>query len=248
MPILNKLLPVFLLPLGLALICLALGVVLRRRWPVIAAAAILYVGSIEAFSDRLLGWLERIYPALAVEATGPADAVVVLSGMLGPPPAPGCTLNLGDAWDRFEGGMALLEARRAEWLVFTGGKVPWEKRPQLEGDELKALASRRGLPAERILVTREVGNTADEARAVAELMREKKWRRVILVTTGWHLPRASLQFRRAGVEHIPFPVDLRIDPDKTMSAVDWVPRASALENTETALRELYGYAFYRLRQ
>jgi uncharacterized SAM-binding protein YcdF (DUF218 family) len=92
----------------------------------------------------------------------------------------------------------------------------------------------------------EISNTADEARAMAVMMHQHNWRRVILVTTGWHMPRAAYLFKRAGVDCIIFPVDFRSDRARRVSAIDFVPKAEAWQMTDTALRELYGNLFYRL--
>ena len=96
------------------------------------------------------------------------------------------------------------------------------------------------------MVTREVGNTADEARVVRDIMAGRGWKKIILVTSAWHLPRAARQFRKAGVDFIPFPVDYLIDTDRPLTLLDFLPRATGLRDTEAALREWYGIAFYAL--
>lgn len=62
-----------------------------------------------------------------------------------------------------------------------------------------------GIPATAFIVPPRVhDNTADEARTVAALSRERGWRRVIVVSSKYHLRRAGFAFRReldaAGVE------------------------------------------------
>ena len=97
-----------------------------------------------------------------------AEAIVVLSGMLDQRPG----LPLGewtDSADRFEGGLDLLGAHKAPVVVFTGGAVPWQPQVKPEGDILKERAVHRGFSREKILVTRNAGNTAQEAEAVKEL-------------------------------------------------------------------------------
>ncbi len=170
---------------------------------------------------------------------------MVLGGIFGPPVKPGYLVNLGDGVDRLEGGIALHQAGKAPTLVFTGGRIPWENRTRVEGEDSRDVAISRGIPTDQILVTREVGNTADEARAVADLMRDKKWKRIILITTGWHMPRAAWLFRRAGIECTVFPVDFRRKPDP-ITLINFLPKGEALEDTETALREAYGNVFYRV--
>ena len=243
---LNKLHPVFVLPVGWVCLLLIYALCRKQWWPVVAALLVLFVASLSAVASQLIGGLEAKYAAVPVGSAGPADAVVVLGGILGPKAAPGYLANWLDSSERYDGGVELLRAGRARLLVFTGARIPWEKRTTLEGEDLKAIAVRQGVPPDQILVTREIGNTRDEARAVAEMARDRGWKGVIVVTTAWHMPRAAQAFRQAGVAFTPFPVDFRCDRERIFSAVDFLPKAEALQMTETALREWYGYAFYAL--
>ena len=81
---LNKLLPLFVLPLGLALLLLLLALWRKQRWPVVAAVVLLCLASMPVVGNMLIGWLESRYPAVPVAQVEPADAVVVLGGILGP--------------------------------------------------------------------------------------------------------------------------------------------------------------------
>ena len=228
------------------MLSLLYALVRAKRWPIGLAVLVLYCTSIPFVGDRLIGWLESRYPAVAIMQVERADAIVVLGGIFGPPVADGMLPNFGEAVERFEAGVVLTQAGKAPWLIFTGGRLPWENRSRLEGEDSRTQALLRGIPASQILVTPEVGNTADEAHAVAELMHNRGWHRIILVTTGWHMPRAARLFKRAGVDCIIFPVDFRRDMHRPVSLLDFVPKAEALHNTETAVRECYGYAFYAL--
>jgi len=214
---LNKLLPIFFLPLGWVMLLMIFALVRKKGWPVAVALLILLGASLPATGNRLIGWLESFYPALPVAQAGPADAIVVLGGILGPKPAPGCLTNWNESSERFDGGLALLRAGRARLLVFTGARMPREKQIKTsEGDDLRAIA---------------IAKTCG-------------WKKVIVVTTAWHMPRAARLFRNAGVDFIPFPVDFRSDGIRALAGVDFLPKAESLQMTETALRECYGIAFY----
>jgi uncharacterized SAM-binding protein YcdF (DUF218 family) len=242
----NKLLPLFVLPLGWVLGLLIYGIVRRRRWPVIAAASVLYVCSMPVVGDLLARGLESRYPALPLSQVDKVDAIVPLGGIFGPPVAPGYVANVGEAGERLEAGIALWEHKKADWLVFTGGRMPWSSHAEVEGAMSKRAAVARGVPADKILVTREVGNTADEATAVAQMMRERGWSRIILVTSAWHMPRAARLFRKAGVNFVPFPVDFRVDRSESHTLLDFLPDGDGLHSTQAVLREWYGIAFYAL--
>lgn len=243
----NKFLPLFVLPIGWVTLLLVFGVWRKQRWAIFAAVAVLYVASLPFVAVRLLSSVESRYPALPLAVVGPADGIVVLGGIIGPRVEPGFVPNFTDAGERFDGGVALLKAGRAGQLIFTSAEMDWKNTTATEGDELKRLAIASGVPASKVMVAgHRVGNTADEAAAIAALMHERGWTRVILVTTAWHMPRAAYQFKKAGVECIPFPVDFRFDRTRVASLLDFVPRGEAWMETETALRETYGYWFYRL--
>lgn len=246
MILLSKLLPVFVLPIGLVVILVVLGTLKKWRGLVLVALAGLVFASLPAIGSWLLGRLEQVHPPVKVAEAGPADVVLVLGGVLGPTTGEGFLPNWGEGVDRFEGGVALVRAGRAPRLLFTGAQMPWREPGETEGAVLRRLAIARGVAPEAVAVTGTVANTVEEARQTARYCAEHGLKRVILVTSAWHLPRAVRSFRRAGLEVLPFPVDYRHDAQRRLAWVDFLPNAGALENTELAMRECYGIAFNAL--
>lgn len=248
MLILNKLLPLFVLPLGVSLMLIAWGTFRRRRRVAVAGLLVLLVSSNPFVGDFLIRWTEEWAERRPAAEVPAADAIVVLSAGRRVPPGPAKVSEWGDA-NRFYGGLELFRATRAPVIVFTGAWVSWEPEAPLEGDVLARYARESGVPAERILVTGKVGNTADEAREVAALLRSRGLTapRVLLVTSAFHMPRARRQFEQAGLTVEPFPVHFLVPSGRRLTALDVLPSVGALRQTETALRELYGRAFYRLR-
>jgi len=125
-------------------------------------------GGPASLQTRLSGGATQVARRKAEEIE-PAEAVVVLSGMLQDrKDAP--LGEWSDAVDRFEGGVELFRAGKAPLLIFTGGHVPWRPEDRPEGEILKKRAVKLGVPGEKIQVTGKVGNTADEAEAVKEIL------------------------------------------------------------------------------
>ena len=180
-----------------------------------------------------------------------ADAIVVLSEGRVVAPGKAAVSEWNDA-DRFFGGVELFKAGKSPLLVFTGGAAPWEPNAAPEGDVLAGYAKGMGVPDGQIVKTPRVTNTAEEALAVATLLRGRlsgpTWRggppRVLLVTSAFHMPRARRLFERAGMSVIPFPVDFKVSAGRTVSVLDFLPTAAALQETELAMREGYGRLFY----
>src|SRR3954470_19198234 len=103
----NKFLPLFVLPIGWLTLLLLFALWRKKRWPVYVAIAVLYVASLPYVGGKLIGSVESRYQALPIAAAGPADAIVVLGGLIGPRVEPGFVPNFSDAGERFEGGVAL---------------------------------------------------------------------------------------------------------------------------------------------
>ncbi|NDF51402.1 MAG: hypothetical protein EB116_15200, partial [Betaproteobacteria bacterium] len=147
------------------------ALLLRRPRLVWLALAWLWLCSMPITGNLLIRAAEQGAVHLPAEHVPQAQAVVVLSGMARTVSAPSGPSSFvrewGDAVDRLEGGLALMRARRAPRLIFTGGRVPWDVLPTTEGDWLMEQACNRGLPAAAISITPPVQNTAEEAQAVA---------------------------------------------------------------------------------
>ena len=130
--LLTKLLPLALLPLGLSLTLLVVGLIGRWRWPVIAAALLLWVFSLGLVSQSLWRWLETPYQRRSALEAPQADAIVVLSGGRHPAPGP-ARLSEWEDPDRFLAGIDLFRAGKAPRLLFTGGASPFLPGQRPEG-------------------------------------------------------------------------------------------------------------------
>ncbi len=247
---LHKILPFFVLPLGLTFILVAAGAVFRRRLFCIAGLLLLWLSAMPVTSDMVMRAVEGWEVRMSAEAIPEADAIVVLSS--GRVLAPGeLQVSEWDDADRFFGGIELHRAGRAPLIIFTGGWTPWRPGLEPEGRVLIQYAMDMGVPLEHLLTTDKVVNTAAEAEAIAELLKKREGvsvpPRVLLVTSAYHMRRALILFERAGLEVIPFRVDFQVSERGKLSIIDIIPRGNSLHQTETALRELYGYMYYRLR-
>ncbi len=243
MLILHKILPAFFLPIGLGIVVLLIGA-LFRRWIVVWFGVLLLWGlSMPVTGDWLMRQTEGVETRVVVESLGKADAVVVLGGMT--EQVPGVRYGeWGEAADRFEGGIEVFQAGAAPILIFMGAKMPWAPDARPEGEILAERAIRLGVPEEAVRVTERVGNTADEARAVKKLLAGIESPEVILVTSAFHMNRAAMLFRNAGMEVLPFPVDFRTSYYNELTLIDFLPSADGVENSEIAMKEMLGLGYY----
>jgi len=229
----------------LVIIVILIGLIKNRKKIIYIAIGLLYILSTNIFSNNFFKLVEGSEYRKPISAIDSADAIVVLSGMLEINEVEDSTyIEWGDP-DRFFGGIALIKAGKAQKLVFTGGKMPWDKAKKTEGELLKECAITNGIPSEKIFITKDVENTADEAVAVKELTSPSK--RIILVTSAYHMDRAKRLFEKKGVEVIPYKVDYKASRNKEIIIIDFIPNSINLEITETAVREIIGRIFYILK-
>ncbi len=249
---LSKFLPLALLPIGLSLILLVVGLIGRWRWPVITAVVLLWLLSLGLVSQILWRWLEAPWQRQSAAKAASADAIVVLSG--GRHPAPGAAKV--SEWhdpDRFLAGLELFREGKAPRLLFTGGASPFRPGQPPEGQRYLEEAEQLGIPAAAMQSTKPVVNTAEEAIAIRKLLmgsdRAATSSRILLVTSAFHMRRAQRLFERQGLQVVPFPVDFQARGQWAgplwRDPTQWLPTAAALDGSSWALRELLGRMVYR---
>ena len=230
---LHKILPTFILPIMLVIILILEGLITNKKTLIYTAIGLLYILSTPIFSNNFFKLVEGSEYRNPISSIDSADAIVVLSGMLGINEVEDSTfIEWGDP-DRFFGGLALFKAGKAQKIVFTGGKMPWDKAKKTEGQVLKEYAISNGIPSEKIFLTKNVENTADEAVGVKELISPNK--RIILVTSAYHMYRAKKLFEKEGIEVIPYKVDYKTSVIKEINILDFLPSADDLKQLKPEL-------------
>jgi uncharacterized SAM-binding protein YcdF (DUF218 family) len=191
----------------------------------------------------MVNYIDGLERKKSVEDMDVADSIVVLSGMIVPiKTKEGIAYEWGDP-DRFFSGIELIKAGKARNIIFTGGILPWQKGIKPEGQVLAKFAEDFGIPRNQIIVTSNIENTRDEAKAVRTLMTNNNTNKVILVTSAFHMPRAANLFRSEGMEVQTYPVDYKAGI-REITPMDFLPSADAFHMFQFALREIIGRAYY----
>lgn len=259
--LLSKLLPLFLYPLGLALLLQLAALVGRRRtWaPLVSAGGLtlLWLSATPWLSRELVWGLEERAQRLTPNPLPRADAVMVLGGGLRPALPPRRGVEVAEAGDRLLTGVALLRQGRAPWLLVSGGVVSFTASDPSPSEAISAtrLAMELGVPKERIVASGEARNTGEEAAALQQIARQRGWRSVLLVTSATHLPRATATFQqRTDLTIVPVACDFLLPERRTLGrptpaslGLSLVPTADALATTTLVLKEHLGSLAYRLR-
>jgi len=247
-------------PLILSLLLLVVGGVFRAAGRgrialslAIAATALLWFCSTPWLADALLGRLESQYKALAPQDTPSADAIVVLGGAVAGAKLPERpTLLLGPASTRVWHAAALYRAKKAPWIVVAAGNRPEDASEQVEADAIGEMLEQLGVPPSAIVREGASRTTIENARNIQAILVRLHARRVLLVTSAVHMPRAMKTFVRiwgpAGPELIPAVTDVA-GPDAPGSAWEmWLPSLGALLVVTKTMKEFAGSAVLAIIQ
>ncbi len=142
--------------------------------------------------------------------------------------------------DRMRAG-ALLHRKTGLPILVSGGVLETGTIP-IAAEMADSLAREFGTPVRWIEA--ESIDTWENARFSAEQLRRVGVREIYLVTDAWHMRRALMAFRKAGVAAVPAPV--RIDRGPRLRFAEFVPSPSALHNSYYAIHEWIGCAYYAL--
>ncbi len=153
--------------------------------------------------------------------------------------------------NRFLAGIDLYKANKSKKLIFTGGINPFIPGVPPEGDIYIREALSMGIPKKDLFTTYPVSNTLEEAKAIKNLLNEEIptiQKKVILVTSAFHMNRAKRVFERQGITVLPYPVDFRSNKRFSTSLRNplmWLPKTAALDESTRAIREIIGRIIYR---
>ncbi len=247
-------------PLLLALLLAAgiwLGAAGRKKlslWVLTATTVLLLAFSTEVASSLLLRPLESRYPPWPANAPR-VDAVVVLgSGIREAAPDEGGRAALDQtALTRLVAGFSLSRSLGVP-IIVSGGRTWREGGSETEADVAARVLGRLGMPAGMVMREGKSTTTWENAREVARLIAGNNStgyrgsiRRVALVTSAWHMPRAMLAFQRAGVECIPAPTGY-LTEGRSLRVRDFLPGFPSLQDSALALREYLGLLSYAARR
>ncbi len=242
---LHKILPLIFSPLIMIIVLIIFGLITSSKKISLIGVLILIVCSLPIVSDKLVAYLESNYQLSKPSDIKSADAIVVLSGMIRTINSKdGLDYEFGEASDRIFAGINLFKEKKASKIILTRGKLPWSVGIP-EGEYLKDIVVKNGISENNILLTENVENTDQEAKAIKKLLSINE-PKVILVTSAFHMPRAQIVFEAAGINVVPFPVDFQKGLSKT-TFMSFMPSANALSETSFFVREMIGRTYYNLK-
>lgn len=220
----------------------------RAGWALATSClAGLWLASTPWLACALTERLERQYPPVAVDATPVADAVVVLGGAVAaaqPPHRP--QIQLSGAADRVWHAGQLFRAGKARWLILVGGNQPGFDDLPPEAEAMREMLRVMGVPERAMRLETRSRNTDENAAYSLQKVQQTGARRVLLVTSALHMPRAMAVFQAAwqgtGITLVPAATDAQALGHGLDPVLQWLPDAGSLALSSRVTKEYLGLA------
>lgn len=241
----KKFITPFLLPPGIFVIAAAIfGALIFKRtrrgaWACFAFSGLMWICSTAPFADFIFYGIENAY---AVPYDLKADAVVVLGG--------GILENFPavSAGERLQSSsLARLSAaaevyRKTRLPVLISGGSPFLKDSEAAVAKLYLVES--GVPPGAVITEENARDTYENAVFSKKICDEKGYKKILLLTSAYHMRRAVLSFKKAGFSQIvPLPVARVTRPGRRYYFKDYLPGSG---DPAKALNERLGLLFYWL--
>jgi uncharacterized SAM-binding protein YcdF (DUF218 family) len=222
----------------------------RRHW----ARKLLFVtlcGIFILHSGWVNHWLRyplesRYLPLLKPQNAGPYDAIVVLTSASIPAGGrlPFPTIDepmfrrLDEAWRLYR--------VNPKPIIVSGGHVNPFTPDRGENKIACDYLLRWGVAPQHVISEAKSRDTFESAVETRKLLKQRGWKRYLLVTSAVHMPRSMLAFSSVAPEPIPAPGDFTLREER-LSPLDFAPSVSAARAIALTLHEYVGLINYYWR-
>ncbi|MFQ5581649.1 MAG: YdcF family protein [Mariprofundaceae bacterium] len=237
-------------PGGLILLAVA-GLIFWRKWwgrgLVGLSLALFYLLSTEPVRDVLLNPLETAHPPLQANALPAGKLAIVLlgGGIYEKAPEYGGRDSLGQ-YALMRTVYAAELAKQTALPVHATGGAPLTEDAEPEGRIMRRWLLKLGVPANLAHAEVVANNTWENAGYIKALLDKQGIRRIILVTSAWHMPRAVWCFRVHGLDVIAAPCAYLVERE-SYDLRSFLPRWNVLDDSGHALHEYLGVLWYHIR-
>ncbi len=167
---------------------------------ILLSLVLLLVAGNASFAAGLLRSLE--FQNLPLAEIPKADAIVVLGGATEPHVPPRPWVELREEGDRVVYAAKLYREGKAPRMILSGGRVQWQRKLPPESADMTELVEAMGVPKTAILQDPTSLNTRENAVNVKKIMEAEGIKRILLVTSAMHMPRALALFKHQGINAI----------------------------------------------
>lgn len=154
-------------------------------------------------------------------------------------------IEFNAAADRYTQTLQLAIKYPQAKLIVSGGDGSFSGQYDGEAKATERFFQSFGISQDRLIKENTSRNTFENSANTAQLLRANQLADCLLVTSAFHMPRATALFAKDGISVMPYPVDYRTTGE-TRLALDFTQPSLNAQNTATAVREWLAIVAYSL--
>lgn len=188
-------------------------------------------------------------PPMPMKASEQYDVGIVLGGMTGYDRV-NKEGHFNQSSDRFIQTALLYKRGYIKKIIASGGQNGmFSEDDFMEADFVAKNLMDLGIPAADIWIENQSKNTVENALFSKALLNKhgKLKTKAVLITSAFHIPRATLTFQQAGIDVRPFPCAFSMLPSATkFSASTMIPASWAMDSWGGFFKEMLGMAYLKI--
>lgn len=247
--LLSKLLQYLASPLLWIIAFFVLGLFFRKQpqkriFIALGIGLLLFFTNPFLINEALLAWEPE--PVLMKDV--PAyDAAIVLTGVTEVNKSPHDRVHYREGSERILDAIQLYKMGKVRKIIITGGSGALKQVARTEASNLQQTALYAGVPAQDILLEERSRNTRENATYTKELLQQHpELKKLLLITSAFHMRRAKGCFEKVGLAFSTFPADFHTH-DRSFHLDDFViPDPESLWKWSHLIHEWVGYITYKL--
>lgn len=201
--------------------------------------ALMWLLSISPISNFMLRGLES---SIGVPKNPKGDVIILLGGGVydGAPDLSGIGTPSGMMLSRIVTAVRLQKRLKIP-IIVSSGTVFQHVRP--EAPIVKRFLVDLGVPDSAIIVEDKSRDTSQNAKYTQEICSGSGFKTPILVTSAFHMKRSIMNFKKVGIEVIPFPAHFQSWKDRRYGWIDFLP--GGFGGVSTAVKEYLALFYFK---
>jgi uncharacterized SAM-binding protein YcdF (DUF218 family) len=226
----------------------------KKKFLVLAVVMLIFFSNTFIF-DRFMNAWE--VPAISDSRLPETGAAILLTGM-GTFDITNQRLEFNDRTDRLMQVIKLYKLKKIRKIFLCGGAGTVNESDTINADALRDYLVTIGIERSDLIVEDQSNNTHENAIMIKPLLefyntnmdtvthRNFHSEKYLLVSSGWHLRRATACFRKEGINVIPYSTDRYSGPVKNDIDYLLLPSSATLFNWEKLTHEWIGCIVYQI--
>jgi uncharacterized SAM-binding protein YcdF (DUF218 family) len=216
----------------------------RKRNYLIISVLILFLFSNTFLYNEVERKLET--PAIKITNIGNYDYAILLGGFSSFDTTY-AKVRFNDAADRFCQTLQLYHQKKVKKILVSGGSGRLMRQDETEADKIKAFLVSLGIPEGDIVMEMTSRNTHENAVNTSNYIKKHSPKaRCLLVTSAGHMPRALGCFKKESVDVTPYATHFLAERRNYDVDGLLMPQPYILSRWSSLLKELVGYATYKV--